>query len=56
MIESGFELMIFYSETMLNHYLTKKFKLIGRDRFNHLINTLTDFTSRNILVLHMSPS
>jgi len=25
---------------MLNHHLIQKFKLIGRDKFNNLINTL----------------
>jgi hypothetical protein len=28
-------------DTMLNHYLSQKLKLIGRCKFNHLINTLT---------------
>ena len=26
---------------VLNHQLSQKLKLIGRDKFNHLINTLT---------------
>jgi hypothetical protein len=26
---------------MLNHHLSQKFKLIGKDEFNHLINILT---------------
>jgi hypothetical protein len=25
----------------VNHHLSQKLKLIGRDKFNHLINTLT---------------
>jgi len=28
-------------DTMLNYRLSQKLKLIGRDKFNHLINTLT---------------
>jgi hypothetical protein len=31
----------FYSDTMLNHHLSKKIKLIKTNRLNHLINTLT---------------
>jgi hypothetical protein len=41
MKKSKFELKIFGSDTMLNHHLSQKLKLIGRDKFNHLINTLT---------------
>jgi hypothetical protein len=29
------------SDIMLNHYLFQKFKLIGKNEFNHLINILT---------------
>jgi hypothetical protein len=29
------------SDIMLNHHFSKKLKLIGRDKFNHLTNTLT---------------
>jgi len=32
---------ICYFDTMLNYRLAQKFKLIERDKFNHLINTLT---------------
>jgi hypothetical protein len=41
MTESRFELRTFGSDTMLNHHLSQKLKLIGRSKFNHLINTLT---------------
>ena len=41
LIVSRFELKTFVSNTMLNHHLLKKFKLIGRVKFNHLIFILT---------------
>jgi hypothetical protein len=41
MTESRFELNTFDFDTMLNHHLSQKLKLIGRVKFNHLINTLT---------------
>jgi hypothetical protein len=40
-MESRFELKIFGSDTMLNHHLSQKLKLIGRGKFKHLINTVT---------------
>jgi hypothetical protein len=40
-MESRFELRTFGSDTMLNYHLSQKLKLIGRGKFNHLINTLT---------------
>jgi hypothetical protein len=39
-MESSFELRTFGSDTKLNYHLSQKFKLIGRGKFNHLINTL----------------
>jgi hypothetical protein len=36
-----FELMTFDSNTMLNYQFSYKVKLIGRNKFNHLIITLT---------------
>jgi hypothetical protein len=39
-VESGFELMTSGFDIMLNHHLSQKFKLIGRDKFNHLIYIL----------------
>jgi hypothetical protein len=39
MTESMFELRIFGSDTLVNHYLSQKLKLIERFKFNHLINT-----------------
>ena len=33
------ELRISCSHTMLNYQLSKKFKLLGYDKFNHLTNT-----------------
>ena len=30
-----------YFDTMLNHYLSQKLKLIRNDKFNHLVNILT---------------
>jgi hypothetical protein len=41
MTESRFEFKIFGSDAMLNQHLSQKLKLIGRGKFNHLINTLT---------------
>jgi hypothetical protein len=41
MKEPRFELKTFDSDIMLNHHLSQKLKLIERDKFNHLINTLT---------------
>jgi hypothetical protein len=41
MMELRFELKTFSFNTMLNHYLFQKFKLIGIGKFNYLINTLT---------------
>ena len=35
-----FELRTFNSDTMLNHHLSHKLKLIERDKFNYLIITL----------------
>jgi hypothetical protein len=43
-MESRFELKTFDSDVMLNHQLSQKFKLKGKDKFNHLINTLTVLT------------
>jgi hypothetical protein len=39
------------SDTMLNHHLSQKLKLIGR--VNHLINTLTLFVESNILIYNI---
>jgi hypothetical protein len=36
-----FELKTLSSNTMLNHNLSTKPKLIGKGKFNHLTNTLT---------------
>jgi len=36
-----FELKTFIFDTMLNHYLFQKLKLIEKCKFNYLINTLT---------------
>jgi hypothetical protein len=41
MTKSRFEFRTFVSNTMLNYHSSQKFKLIGRGKFNHLINTLT---------------
>jgi hypothetical protein len=35
---------------MLNHHLSQKLKLIGRGKFNHLINTLTFVMKCNMIV------
>jgi hypothetical protein len=40
-MELRFNPMTFGSNIMLNYQLFQKFKLIGRDKFNHLIITLT---------------
>jgi hypothetical protein len=39
--EPRFDLMTFDSDTMLIYHLSQKLKIIGRDKFNHLIITLT---------------
>jgi hypothetical protein len=36
-MESRFKLKTFGFGTMLNHHLSQKLKLIGRDKFNYLI-------------------
>jgi hypothetical protein len=41
-MRNSVKLVIFIS-SLLNYQLSQKFKLIGRDKFNHLINTLTLF-------------
>jgi hypothetical protein len=40
-MELRFKLKTFGFDTMLNHQLSKKLKLIGRGKFNYLINILT---------------
>jgi hypothetical protein len=54
MTESRFELRTFGSDTKLNHHLSQKFKLIGRGKFDHLINTLTSI-SVNLLQKRILP-
>jgi hypothetical protein len=44
--------MTFDFDTMLNHHLSKKLKLIGRVKFNHLTNTLTPQEEHNMLTLY----
>ena len=39
--ESKFDPKTFDFDTILNYQLSQKLKLIGRDKFNHLINILT---------------
>jgi hypothetical protein len=39
------------SDTMLNHHLSQKLKLIGRGKFNHLINTLTLWSRQHHRIL-----
>jgi hypothetical protein len=51
MTESRFELRTFSSDTMLNYHLFQKLKLIGRGKFNRLINTLTLVT----IAIHNMP-
>jgi hypothetical protein len=43
--ESRFNFMTFDSDIMLNYQLSQKFKLVGRDKFNYIIITLTIFTT-----------
>jgi hypothetical protein len=38
--ELKFELITFSSDTMLNHHLSHKLKLIEKNKFNYLIITL----------------
>jgi hypothetical protein len=40
-MEIRFEVGIFGSDTMLNHYLSQKLNLIESGKFNHLINILS---------------
>ena len=40
--KSRFDPKTFDSDVMLNHHLSQKYKLIGRETFNHLIITLTN--------------
>jgi hypothetical protein len=40
MTETRFKLRTFGFDTMLNYHLLQKLKLIGRDKFNYLINTI----------------
>jgi hypothetical protein len=40
-MESIFKSITFCFDTMLNYCLSQKFKLIGKDKFNHIIITLT---------------
>jgi hypothetical protein len=40
-MEVRFDLMTFSSDTMLKHHFSQNLKLIERDKFNHLIITLT---------------
>jgi hypothetical protein len=47
-MELRFELKTFDYDTMLNYHLFQKLKLIGRSKFNHLINTLTVNTSKKL--------
>jgi hypothetical protein len=49
-----FELMTFGSNTLLNHHLFQKFKLIGRDKFNHLINILSALNSSSTKIFGSS--
>jgi hypothetical protein len=44
MTESRFKLETFCSDTMLNHHLSQKLKLIRRVKFNYLIDTLKNTT------------
>jgi hypothetical protein len=47
-MESRFEFRTFGFDTTLNHYLSQKLKLIGRSKFNHLINTLKVITKTKL--------
>lgn len=47
MTESRIELKTFGSNTILNCHLYQKFKLIRRDKFNYLIDTLTNSNPMN---------
>jgi hypothetical protein len=40
-MELRFDPKTFGADTMLNYQLSQKLKLIGRDKFNHLIISLT---------------
>jgi hypothetical protein len=39
--EDKIRILDLYSDTILNHHLSQKLKLIGEDKFNHLIYILT---------------
>jgi hypothetical protein len=46
--KSRFNLRTFGSDTLLNYQLSQKLKLIGKDKFNYLINTLTDVLKESL--------
>jgi hypothetical protein len=42
--------MTYYSDSMLNHHLSQKFKLIRNDKFNYLIYKLDSILGSNIIL------
>ena len=52
LIKSMFNSRTFGSNSMLNHHLSQKVKLIRRGKFNNLINTLTVKIKRCLNVLY----
>ena len=52
--ELKFDLRTFGFDTMLNHHLSKKLKLIERDKFNHLINTLIPVEKTKVIVNNLA--
>jgi hypothetical protein len=50
-MKSMFKLKTSDSNTILNHYLFIKFKLIKRGKFNHLTNTLTQINDLSFILM-----
>jgi hypothetical protein len=46
--ESGFAFRTLDFDIIINYHLSQKFKLIGNDKFNHLVITLTVYSKRLI--------
>jgi hypothetical protein len=52
-VEKEFEIMTFGSDIMLNYNLFEKLKLIGRDKFNNLINNSTNLAFMDYMMIHI---
>jgi hypothetical protein len=52
-VETEFELMTFGSDIMLNYNLFEKLKLIGRGKFNNLINNSTNLAFMDYMMIRI---